>query len=73
MVVDGRTGSSRYLGVLSVFDCVVSGVVVKRKDIPPKKDYGKLDHLNKRCLGALNEDATAFPDFVSWCSLSHSL
>ena len=55
---------SRYFGVLSVFDCVVSGGRVWERDLPPKKDCGKLDHLIKRCLGALNEDAATFPDFV---------
>ena len=64
LVMETAKNFSRYFGVLSIFDCVVSGGRVRGRAIPSKKDCGKLDHLIKRCLGALDEDAATFPDFV---------
>ena len=46
LVMKTAKNFSRCFGVLSVFDCVVSGGRVKESAIPPKKDHKKLDHLS---------------------------
>ena len=64
LVMETAQNFARFFGVLSVFDCVVSGVYVDGNNIPPKKDDSKLDHLIKWSLGKLEDSAATFPDFV---------
>ena len=55
---------SRFFGVLSVFDCVVSGADMFGVQLPPTKDHQKLQHLLVWCFGDLENDKNTFPDFI---------
>ena len=55
---------SRFFGVLSVFDCVVNGSPLGSVQLPPAKDYVKLQHLLDWSLGTLDDEKITFPDFI---------
>ena len=55
---------SCFFGVLSVFDCVVSGSYLGELQLPPTKDFVKFQHLLDWSLGTLADDKITFPEFI---------
>ena len=64
LIMETAQNFSHFFGVLSVFDCVVNGSDVRRVQMPPTKDYRKLQHLFDWSLGTLDNDLATFPDFI---------
>ena len=64
LLIDSYQNFYPFFGVLFAFDCVVSGIMLRKKEAPPKKHDSKLQHLIRRCLGEMDDEESTFPDFV---------
>ena len=64
LIMETAQNFSRFFGVLSVFDCVVNGSNFRNVQLPPAKDFVKLQHLLDWSLGTLDDEKITFPDFI---------
>ena len=64
LIMETAQNFSHFFGVLSVFDSVLNGTVLGNVQLPPIKDFVKLQHLLDWSLGKLADDKITFPEFI---------
>lgn len=64
LLMEGFQNFAHFFGVLSIFDCLVSGSAIYKDKLPNEKHVSKLDHLIKWSLKKLEEEEATYSDFI---------